>query len=192
MPIHLSGIGAARSLSQVKTVAAANAHQGARRGLDHAFFGLRCTPAPRQQSAKGGKMGKVPILMVLALLACSGDTPTAVPKSTNIVVTSGAVSASGITVTLKNTGGPGSYYLEFFGSNAPTIYKCDPALPCNPPPPGVGQLIGSSVIASVRAAYQETLAFNRGAFAVRALSRDDNSAVFRITSCLILSTSQPC
>lgn len=119
------------------------------------------------------------LIPLLALCACADPTAPVVPASVQIVAV--AYTNPTVTLTLKNAGGDGAFYVEFRGFS-------------NVPNQNSGQTSKTDPV-DVLPKYQETLRYTVSAFQVAVVhvyTRSKNSAAYTRTGCYQITTQTHC
>lgn len=98
-----------------------------------------------------------------------------------------------VAVSLANSGGPGTFYLEFWGRDITVPSGCY-AAPGQSCPPTEGQLRATSRAVTVGTGYAQSLAYGVPALvsSVRVFTASENSAVFVRTGCIVVDGSGKC
>lgn len=139
----------------------------------------------------------VSLSIAIAVSACGGGgsdggitqpPPPAAPA--RVTIKSASVAANGstdaVSVSLTNSGGAGTFYLEFWGEpirNTPTGCRVEPGQTSCPHP--AQQTIGLSQNVIVSAGYSESLVYNipPNVSSVKVQTQPVNTAVYSQTDC---------
>jgi len=153
-------------------------------------------------------LGTVAVAL-LALVACGGSggsdsTPTApyVPPVPAANISIGAASSylqanystDSVSVALSNSGGSGTFYLDFWGHQISIPTGCFVQPGQTSCPPTQGQRLASSQTASVTQGYSQSVSYAVPAnvTSVRVFTEPVNSEVYILTDCKTVSASGAC
>ena len=133
------------------------------------------------------------------LVGCASEGPSSPPAPASVKLLTASITRNGIDdrvmVHLKNVGGSGSFYLDFYGERFVSGSGCklEPGATTCPHP--VQSSVAFSESVEVTAGYEETLQYNiasASVSSVRVATRPVNTALYSVSSCITVRDYGSC